>query len=191
MSYLIAGIIIFAGIHLVVMLAPQARDRIKAQMGEGPWKGVFTLVSLIGLALMIYGWVASSNAPEAADLVYTPAGWTRHAAMLLVLVGVILIGAAHGKGRIKLWVKQPMSLGIGLWAFAHLLANGQRYDIWLFGTFLAIAVIDIIASTARGKIPHYEPRLRSDIIAVVVGIVLYLVFLFGFHPYILGVPVLA
>jgi uncharacterized membrane protein len=191
MSYLIIGIVIFAGIHLFGMLMPVARDRIKARMGEGPWKGVYSLISLIGLALMIYGWIASSNAPQDADLVYSPAGWTRHAAMLLVLIGFILIGAAHGKGRIKLWVKQPMSIGIGLWAFAHLLANGQRYDILLFGTFLAIAVLDIVLSTARGKVPHYEPRLRSDIIAVIVGIVLYLVFLLGFHPYILGVPVVA
>jgi uncharacterized membrane protein len=191
MSYLFAGIVIFAGIHLFVMLAPQARHRIKAQMGEGPWKGVFSLVSLIGLALMIYGWVVARGEPAGSDSIYIPAEWSRHVAMLLVLIGFILVGASHGKGRIKLWVKQPMSLGVGLWAFAHLLANGERADVWLFGAILVLSIVDIVASTARGKVPHYEPRLRSDIIAVIVGIVLYLVFLFGFHPYILGVPVVA
>jgi uncharacterized membrane protein len=191
MSFLIAGIVFFAGIHLFSILAPQARARIKVQMGEGPWKGVFSLISAVGLVLMIYGWVVARGEPAGSDSVYVPAEWSRHAAMLLVLIGFILVGASHGKGRIKLWVRQPMSIGIGLWAFAHLLANGERADIWLFGAILVLAIVDIVASTVRGKRPYYEPRLRSDIIAVVVGIVLYLVFLFGFHPYVLGVPVIA
>ena len=191
MSYLIIGIVIFLGMHFFGMLAPAARNSLVAKWGEGPWKGVYSLVSLIGLGLMIYGWSVARNAPEGGGFVYAPAEWTRHAAMLLVLIAFILIGASHGKGRIKLWVKQPMSIGIALWALAHLLANGERADIWLFGSILLLAVLDIILSTMRGKVPHYEPRLRSDIIAVVVGIALYLIFLFGFHPYVLGVPVIA
>ena len=188
MAYLIIGIVIMLGMHFFGMFAPAARGRIIAQIGEGPWKGIYSLVSLIGLALMIYGWWLARSDPE-GGFVYAPPGWAKHVTMLLVLIGFILIGAAHGKSNIKLWVKQPMSIGIGLWAIGHLLANGEKADIWLFGSILLLAVVDVIASTARGKIPHYEPRLRSDIIAVVAGIVLYLVFLFGFHPYILGVPV--
>jgi len=190
MTYLILGIVIFLGMHLFGMLLPAARERSIARMGEGPWKGLYSVVSLIGLGLMIYGWWVARNAPE-GGFVYAPPDWARHATMLLVLIGFILIGAAHGKSNIKLWVKQPMSIGIALWAIGHLLANGEKADIWLFGSILLLAAVDIVASAMRGKVPHYEPRLRSDIIAVIVGIVLYLVFLFGFHPYILGVPVVA
>lgn len=188
MTYLIIGVIIMLGMHFFGMFAPAARGRIVAQIGDGPWKGIYSVVSLIGLALMIYGWSVARAAPE-GGFVYAPPDWARHVTMLLVLIGFILIGASHGKSNIKLWVKQPMSIGIALWALGHLLANGEKADIWLFGSILLLTVVDIIASTARGKVPHYEPRLRSDIIAVVVGVVLYLVFLFAFHPYILGVPV--
>ena len=140
---------------------------------------------------MIWGFIAARRSGEWGDMLFTPAPWTRHASMLLVLVGFILVGASHGKSHLKLWVRQPMSVGIGLWALAHLLANGERPAIVLFGTFLLIAILDIILSTARGKIPHYEPRLRSDVIAIVVGVILYALFLFVFHSYILGVPIVS
>jgi uncharacterized membrane protein len=82
-----------------------------------------------------------------------------------------------------------MSIGIGLWAIAHLFANGDRPAVYFFGSFLGLAVLDIILSSARGKLPHHEPQLKSDVRAVVIGVILYLIFLFGFHPYILGLPV--
>ncbi|MBL8905921.1 MAG: NnrU family protein [Rhizobiales bacterium] len=190
MAYLIIGIVIMLGMHFFGMFAPAARGRIVAQIGDGPWKGIHSIVSLIGLGLMIYGWWLARGAPE-GGFVYAPPDWGRHLSMLLVLIGFILIGASHGEGNIKLWVKQPMSIGIALWAIGHLVANGERADIWLFGSILLLAIVDVVVSTARGKVPHCQPRLRSDILAVVVGIVLYLVFLFGFHPYILGVPVVS
>lgn len=107
----------------------------------------------------------------------------------MVLAAFIAIGAAHGKGYIKLWLKHPMSIGIGLWAAGHLLANGKRAAVYMFGAFLALALIDIIVSTARGKLPAYAPRIRSDVIAVIAGMVLFVIFLFGFHPYVLNLPV--
>jgi uncharacterized membrane protein len=189
MTLLIIGIVIFGAIHLFVMLAPSARDRIKAQMGEGPWKGLFSLASFLGLALIIWGFSRARAEADAADFLYVPAEWTRHAAMLLVLLAFIAVSSFHGKGYMKLWLKQPMSVGIALWACAHLLANGREYHLILFGFFLILALLDIVLSTLRGKIPHYEPRIRSDIIAVVMGVVLYCVFLFGFHPYILHTPI--
>jgi uncharacterized membrane protein len=109
--------------------------------------------------------------------------------MLMVLAAFIALGAAHGKGYIKLWIKQPMSIGFALWSAGHLLANGKRAAVYMFGTFLALALIDIIVSTARGKLPSHEPRIRSDAIAVIAGMALYVFFLFVFHEYVLNLPV--
>ena len=190
MSILILGIVLFGGIHLWSMLLPQSRDALKARLGEGPYKGLYSLVSAIGIGLVVWGFIRARSDGSGTDLVYEPALWTRHAAMLLVLLAFIVVGASHGKGYLKRWLQQPMSVGIGLWAVAHLLANGQVTDVVLFGAILIIAVLDIVLSTARGKIPRHVPQIRSDIIAVVIGVILYAIFLFGFHPYILGVPII-
>ena len=189
MSLLVIGIVIFVGAHLLVMLFPAQRQGLHQRVGEGPFKGLFSLVSAIGLGLMIYGFYTTRGVLEPSDYLYTPPPWTRHAAMGLVLLAFIFVGASHGKGYLKLWLQQPMSIGFGLWAIAHLLANGERPDIYLFGSILVVAVLDIILSTMRGKIPHHEPQLKSDVRAVLIGVILYLIFLFGFHPYVLHVPI--
>lgn len=191
MTLLIVGIIIFVGSHLAVMLLPRLREGMLGRMGEGPYKGGFSLISLVGLALMIYGFYTTRGMLEGTDYLYTPAPWARHLAMTLVLLAFIFIGASHGKGYLKSWLKHPMSIGFGLWAVAHLAANGDRPGVYMFGSILALAIIDIILSTARGKVPTHEPRIRSDVITVVVGIVLYLIFLFGVHPYIFNLPIIA
>ncbi|MGH6854125.1 MAG: NnrU family protein [Aestuariivirga sp.] len=189
MTYLFSGIVLFGGIHLFSMLLPGQRDALKARFGEKTWKGLYALVSLVGLGLMVRGFMLARSGPLAADWLYVPAGGTRHVTMLLVLLGFISIGASHGKGYLKLGLRNPMSIGIGLWAFGHLLANGKRTDVYFFGTFLVLALLDIVLSTLRGKKPAHEPHPRSDIIAVIVGMVLYVIFLFGFHPYVLNLPV--
>ncbi len=189
MTILYAGILLFGLPHLYSMLMPGARDGLKARLGENAWKGLYSAVSLVGLGLMIWAFLQSRSGPLAADWVHVPADWSKHATMLLVLLGLISIGASHGKGYLKLWLRNPMSIGIGLWAAGHLLANGKRTDVYLFGTFLVVAVLDIVLSTLRGKVPTHQPRLRSDIIAVLVGMVLYVILLFGFHPYVLNLPV--
>ncbi len=189
MSYMMIGIVLLGGFHLFSMLLPARRDALKLRFGEKAWKGSFALVSLVGLGFMICGFFASRAGPGAADLLYYPADWTRHLTMLLVLLAFISLGASHGKGYLKLWLRNPMSIGFALWSFGHLLANGKRASVYMFGTFLVIALLDIILSTLRGKRPVHEPRIRSDVIAVIVGLVLYLIFLFGFHPYVLNLPV--
>ena len=191
MNLIVIGIVIFVGIHLLAMLLPASRESVRASLGEGPYKGLFSLVSAVGLGLMIYGFYMTRGALEPEDYLYAPAPWTRHAAMGLVLLAFIFIGASHGKGHLKLWLKHPMSIGIGLWAIAHLLANGERPDVVFFASFLVLALLDIVLSTMRGKLPHHEPQIRSDVRAVVIGVILYLIFLFGFHPYILNLPIVA
>jgi uncharacterized membrane protein len=190
MDTLIAGIVIFTGAHLFSLLLLGQRDAFKQRLGEGPYKGLYSLVSLVGLALMIWGFWSLSSGPAASDFVYIPAQSMRHVTMLLVLLGFICLGAFHGKGYLKLWLRNPFSVGIVLWSVGHLLSNGRLYDVLLFGTFLLLAVLDIILSTARGKRPNHEPNIRSDVTAVIVGVVLYAVFLFGVHPYIFNVPII-
>jgi uncharacterized membrane protein len=150
---------------------------------------IYSILALAGLILMIWGFAGSRSGPASADQLYYLGDWPRHAAMLLVLLAFIALGASHGKGYLKLWLKQPMSIGIALWSGAHLLANGKRAAVYLFGTFFVIAILDIVLSTIRGKVPAHEPRIRSDMIAVIAGVALYAVFLFGFHPYVLNLPV--
>jgi uncharacterized membrane protein len=190
MGTLIAGIAIFAGAHLFSLLLPGLRDQLKLRLGEGPYKGLYSLVSLAGLALMIWGFWSLSSGPAAGDDIYVPAKSSRHVTMLLVLLGFICLGAFHGRGYLKLRLRNPFSVGIVLWSFGHLLSNGRLYDVLLFGTFLLLAVLDIILSTARGKRPAHEPNIRSDVTAVVSGVVLYAVFLFGVHPYIFNLPII-
>jgi uncharacterized membrane protein len=189
MTLLYIGGLLFAGTHLFSIFFPGVRDGFKARLGEKPWKGVYALLSLAGLVLMVIGYSGSRAGPATADVLYE--GWyeMRHLTMLLVLLAFFLIGASHGKGYLKAWLHNPMSIGIVLWAGSHLLVNGQRADVWLFAPFLVIGLADIVMSEIRGKRPQHTPRIRSDVVAVIVGMVLYVVFLFGFHPYVLNVPV--
>jgi uncharacterized membrane protein len=189
MTLLYIGAVLFAGTHLFSIFFPAARDGLKRRFGEKSWKGLYALLSLAGLVLMVMGYSGSRAGPATADVLYDGFYEMRHLTMLLVLVAFILIGASHGKGYLKSWLHNPMSIGIVLWSGAHLLVNGQRADVWLFAPFLAIGLADIVMSELRGKRPQHTPRIRSDIVAIIVGVVLYLVFLFGFHPYVLNVPV--
>ena len=108
--------------------------------------------------------------------------------MLLVLLAVIALMAAFHRGRLKLWLQRPMSIGIALWATGHLLANGSLPEVLLFGSFLVFSLLDIVHSTAIGKVPAYVPKPFHDVIAVVGGLVIYGLLLY-LHPIIIGVPV--
>lgn len=190
MGYLIFGIAVFAGAHLFSILLPLQRNALKFRMGEGPYKGIYALVSLAGLALMIWGFWSLSSDPATNSVVHEPAPWARHVAMLLVLLGFISLSGFHGKGYLKQWLRNPFSIGIVLWSVGHLLANGMLYDVLLFGTFLVLAMLDIVLSMARGKRPGHEPQIGSDMKAVVAGVALYALFLFGVHPYVFNVPII-
>jgi uncharacterized membrane protein len=188
MTTLIIGMIILFGGHLA--LYTPLRPALRARMGEGPFKGAFALVALIGLGVMIWGYSMTRAGPEAANIVYWPAGWTRHAAMLLVLLGFISLTASFHRGYLKLWLRQPMSIGFALWAGAHLLTNGKVSAVLLFGGFLGLALVDIAVSTARGDVPHHTPKPAHDLIAVAGGVILFTFFLLVFHPLVLNVPVM-
>ncbi len=184
------GVLLFAGPHVFSMLFPGVRDQFRQQLGANSYKGLYSLVSLAGIVFLALGYLRGRSGPASLDLVYEPLDWARHITLTLAWLGFVLIGASHGKGYIKRWIRHPMSWGIALWSTGHLLVNGERAVVYIFGMFLALAVADILFSTARGKFPTHEPRLRSDIIAIVAGTVLFLIFAFGFHPYVLNIPVI-
>lgn len=187
MTTLYYGILLFGGSHLFSVLFPAVRNRLQARLGEQAYKGGYSVVSLVGLALLAWGYVQTRY--DGAVL-YEPLPAGRHIAMLLVLIGFILISSFHGKGYIRKFVQNPFSLGVAFWATGHLLANGKTAVVLIYATLLVISVLDIAANMMRGEKPVYEPRVRSDIIATVAGVVLYFLGAVLFHPYVLGVPVL-
>ena len=188
MWILIAGLVVFFGIHCVRLVAPQFRARQLAN-NAGAWKGIYSLVSFVGLALIVWGWwVSRGEAPQ----VYDPPSWGRHAAMLLVLLAFILVASANmPAGRIKAWVQHPFLTGIFLWSLGHLLANGDLASVLLFGTFLVYCVVDRIAVALRPEPGPVFVSGRSDLIAIVSGVVLYAIFVFWLHGLLFGVSPLS
>jgi len=189
MPLLIAGLILFLGVHSVSIVAPHWRTRQRARWGEGPWKIAYSVVSAIGLVLLIYGYGETRHAPV---VLYTlPTGF-RHFALLLMLPVFPLLVAAYFPGRISRATKHPMLLAVKLWATAHLLANGTLGDAVLFAAFLVWAVADRIAvkrrtAADRHEIPGAPPRPANDLIAIVVGLAIYGAFLAGVHRWLIGV----
>ncbi|HEY5756012.1 MAG TPA: NnrU family protein [Steroidobacter sp.] len=190
MLYLILGLVIFLGVHSVEIVSPTFRSRAVAQLGEGPYKGIYSLLSIIGFVLLIWGYGVARQNPI---LVYAPPIWMRHLTLLLMLPVFPLLLAAYLPGRIKAAVKHPMLAAVKMWAFAHLLANGMLADLLLFGGFLLWAVADRISVKRRAvvrPVPGPPPSKYNDLIAVVVGLALYVVFVFWLHAKWIGVPIL-
>jgi uncharacterized membrane protein len=188
---LVVGLVLFAGGHIFTTMR-ETRAALIARLGEGPYKGLYSVVALLGVVLMGYGFGAYRAAGPIE--IWSPPLWTRHVAALLMLFASIFVVAAYIRGRIKTTLKHPMLVGVKTWALAHLIANGDLGSIILFGGLLAWAVYDRISLKRRtdpGEPPIPVGGVRNDIIAVVVGIGLYLVLGFLFHPYVVGVPAFA
>lgn len=188
MFFLVLGLLIFLGAHSVRIVAePWRNDRI-SRMGEARWKGLYSVVSLAGLVLIVWGYGQARLDPV---VVWNPPLWTRHAAAALLIPAFILVVAGNMRGtRMKRTFGHPMVLGVKLWAFAHLLANGMLADVVLFGSFLIWAVFDYRAARRRDRAMGvvYPPgALSKDAIAVVIGIVAWVAFAFWLHLWLFGV----
>ncbi len=184
----IVGLIVFLGAHVFVSLRGR-RQALIAAVGTGPYKGLFSLISIIGLVLIGYGF-ARYRAEGLVQLWYPPV-WTRHIVVALMWPASIAVVAAYVPGDIKRVLKHPFLVGVKLWAFAHLCANGDLGGIILFGAFLAWAVYDRISLKHRadaGALPIPVGGRRNDFIAIVVGTILYLALGFVFHPLVIGLP---
>jgi uncharacterized membrane protein len=189
MHQLLAGLILFLGIHSVSIIAPAGRDRWAAAIGPNLWRALYSLVAIAGFILLIRGYAAARLEPV---VIFVPPGWTRHLTMLLMLPVFVMLFAAYLPGRIKATLKHPMLVAVKLWAMAHLLANGMLADLLLFGGFLAWAVLDRISLKRRTQrpVPGAPPSRWNDLAAVVLGLAAYAVFVLWLHRPLIGVPVL-
>jgi len=186
MPLLIVGLVLFLGVHSVAFAAPALRARTIQRLGEGAWKGLYALVSLIGFVLICYGF---GSARATATVLYSPPAWARHAAMVFMLPVFPLLLAAYLPGRIKSAAKHPMLAAVKLWAFAHLLANGSLADVLVFGAFLAWAVMDRISLKRRPAqaLRTAPPSAWNDAIAVVLGLAIYALLITWAHLKLFGV----
>lgn len=190
MGVLLAGLVIFFGIHSISLISRPWRDRVARALGEPAWKIAYSLVSIIGLALIVWGYALASTG---STILYKPTGGLRGIAMLVMLPVFPLVFAAYLPGRIQAAVRHPMLLAVILWATAHLMSNGTLADALLFGTFLAWAVAVRISLSRRALKPMFgAPASKAnDVVAVVAGLALHAAFLFALHEWLIGAALIA
>lgn len=188
MVYLIFGLILFLGVHSVRIVADDWRSTQVARLGEGPWKGLFSLASLLGFVLIVWGYGQARLDPV---ILWSPPGWTRHLLPPFTLLTFVLVAAAYLPGtHIKAWLGSPMVLGVKLWAFAHLIANGTLAGTVLFGSFLVWAIVDFASARKRDRaagVTYAKESLARDALAVLVGVAGWAAFAFWLHGWLIGV----
>ena len=188
MTFLVLGLILFLGAHSTRALADGWRSAMIARLGEGTWKGMYSLLSLAGFVLICYGYGLARAEPV---VLWVPPVWTRHLAAVLTIPAFILLAAAYVPGnRIKAAVGHPMVAGVKVWALAHLLANGNLADVLLFGSFLIWAVLSFRAARGRDRAAgtRYPAGLASRTLATIgIGLVAWAAFAFALHGWLIGV----
>ena len=186
MKLLVAGVLVWCLVHLLPSLAAPLRQRLITQLGEKIYKLLFTALIFASLALIIFGW--RSTVPS---LLYQLPGFTRHIAMLLVLVAFIIFGASNYPSRIKQHIRHPQMAGVIVWAFAHLLLNGDSRSVLLFGGLGLWAVLEIVLINKRDgewvkqPVPGWAREIRGLVISLVVFLVVVIL-----HPYMTGVSII-
>lgn len=187
MALLILGLLLFLGAHSTRIFGEAWRKAMIARIGEGPWKGIYSVLSILGFVLLVWGY---GQARQQMPL-WDPPAFMRHLTALLMLpVFVLFVAAYVPRNGIRARLHHPQALSVKLWAFAHLLSNGNAADVLLFGAFLAWGVLVFIAARKRdraeGKV--YPPgTLRGTAISVVAGLAVYAAFVMGLHTWLIGV----
>jgi uncharacterized membrane protein len=188
MLVLVVGLVVLLGVHFTDVVAPAFRERTVARVGLGPWKLVYSVVSIGGLLLVVWGYGLARAGPT---VLWSPPGWGRHAAALLTVIAFILIVAAYVPAtHFKSALGHPMTLGVALWAFGHLLANGTLRALILFGAFLAWSIVTYAVRRSRDRAAGvtYPPgTLARDVLVVVAGGAAALVFALWLHGPLIGV----
>jgi uncharacterized membrane protein len=188
MSVLILGLVLFLGVHSVRIFGDGLRTAAMQRLGAGGYKGLYTLLSLLGFALIVWGYGLARQQPVP---LWAPQLWARHLAALLTLISLILLAAAYVPGNgIKSRVHHPMVLGVKVWAFAHLLANHTLADVALFGGFALWAVLNFRSARARDRATgtvYPSGRLGMTVLTVLVGTAAWVAIALWAHVRLFGV----
>ena len=186
--YLIAGLLLFLGVHSTRVFADGWRNQTRARIGEMPFKGMYSLLSLAGFMLLIWGYGVARQQPV---VLWSPPVAMRHIAALLTLIAFVLLAATYVPGnQIKARLHHPMVLGVKVWAFAHLLSNGTLSAVVLFGSFLVWAIVLFAASRRRDRreqTVYASGTAGATAITVIVGVVAWAVFALWLHKAWIGV----
>jgi uncharacterized membrane protein len=192
MPLLILGLLLFLGVHSLRVFADGWRSRQLARWGELRWKGFYSLASLVGFALLVWGFALARQQPT---LLYVPPLALRHLNALFTLVAFVLVAAAYiPRNHLKARLGHPMLLGVKSWAFGHLLATGMLHDVVLFGAFLLWATVLFANSRRRDRrAATVRPAgtLAGDALTVLVGVAAWLAFALWLHRWLIGVNPLA
>lgn len=188
MTLLIAGLVLFLGAHSTRIFADDWRNGMIERLGEKPWKGLVTVVSVIGFVLIVIGYGDARTAPV---VLWVPPIWTRHLAVPLTAIAFILVAAAYvPRNRLKARIGHPMVAGVKLWALSHLLANGTLADLLLFGGFLAWAIAAFMVSRRRDRAngtSYPAGTLSRTLLTAIVGLLAWAVFAMFLHTRWIGV----
>ena len=188
MSVLILGLVLFLGVHSTRIFADGWRTAMIGRLGASKWKGLYTLLSLVGFGLLVWGFGLARQQPVA---LWSPPFFMRHVAWLLTLIAFILLAATYvPRNAIKARLHHPMVLAVMFWAAAHLLANGNRAHSVLFGSFLLWAVLSFFAARERDRAVRtlYPAGTASGTaMTVVVGVAAWAAFAFWAHGLLIGV----
>ena len=188
MTALILGLVIFLGVHSVRVFAETWRVGVRQRLGANAYKGLYSLASVLGLALIVWGYSQARMQPV---LLWPTPVWTRHLAALLTLLAMVLLVATYVPGNsIKARLHHPMVLSIKTWALAHLLANGMLADLLLFGGFLVWAALSFRAARQRdraGQVIYAPGRLGPTLLTVALGFVVWAVVAFWAHAALIGI----
>lgn len=188
MTALLLGLVIFLGVHSTRIVADDWRGHTIARIGPGAWKGGYTLLSLLGFALIVWGYGIARQQPV---LLWHPPVAMRHVAALLTLLAFVLLAAAFvPRNGIKARVGHPMLASVKVWALAHLLANGSLADLLLFGSFLVWAVLNFRTARARDRAAHATRpagRTAATLVTLLLGVLTWAGFAFWAHGAWIGV----
>jgi uncharacterized membrane protein len=193
MLVLVIGLVVFFAIHLVPANV-ELRNSLVARFGVMGYKAIFTIVSLIGLVVIVLGFHKLQMHPGKSPQLWVPPLWARDIAIALMLPAMIALVAAYVPSQIHTALKHPMLVAIKLWALAHLMANGDLASLVLFGSFLAFGVYDRISVKRRGALGPLGTKTGpwiNDVIVLVVGTALYTAILLWLHQLVIGVSPLS
>ena len=191
MSIFLVGLVLFIGIHSIYIVAPGVREAAIARIGYNPWRGVYSLVSLVGLVLLIYGYGLARQDPV---LLFEPPSWARLFAFALMVVALPLLVASFFPvpTRIGRFVRHPMLMSVTLWSVAHALAVGTLAGVLLSAVFFVWTLAARFSLVARPmtNAPAAAPEPLNDWIAVAIGLAVWAALMFVLHDWLIGMPLL-